>query len=190
MAPRLHFLRPYSLQPLSAAGAASRCSAYLRLYEVARATGVSTCRRQKSTSTSSQADGDYTWEERSALMAARLKELRPAGGLEYPRLTRKAKLVSLRAFRAEFEARGSLDLANVTEQYTLCGRVLHLRRLGSKLFFVKILQDGMSIQAMVNFGKLGDGTDAKQFKAMAMLLKRGDHICGWACFRMKSLVFR
>ncbi|KAF3764631.1 class II aaRS and biotin synthetase, partial [Cryphonectria parasitica EP155] len=111
-----------------------------------------------------------------ALMAARLKELRPAGGLEYPRLTKKGKSRSVRAFQAEFGTRAATDLASVSEQYTLCGRVLHVRRFGAKFYIIKIQENGSSTQALVNLGKLTDGTDSKHFKALSMLLKRGDHI--------------
>ncbi|PSR94525.1 hypothetical protein BD289DRAFT_480517 [Coniella lustricola] len=175
MAPRLRFLRPYALQPLCTATPAQR-SAYVRFYELARAEAALTCRRHKSFAPSGQDEGDYSPEERGALLAARVKELRPAGGLDYPRLTQKGRSITLRAYIADFESRGALDLASVTEQYTLCGRVLHVRRHGSKFFFIKIVQDGVQIQAMVNLGKMTDGTDAKQFKAVSMLLKRGDHV--------------
>lgn len=122
MAPRLRFLRPYALQPLSSATPAQR-SAYVRFYELVRAEAALTCKRRKSTTVRSNGedDGDYSPEERGALVAARLKELRPAGGLDYPRLMQKGKSVTLRTYIAEFESRGALDLASVTEQYTLCG---------------------------------------------------------------------
>lgn len=59
----------------------------------------------------------------------------------------------------------------------LSGRVLHIRRFGAKFFFLTIVDDGEQIQVMVNFGKLLKKTDPKEFKKMAQLIKRGDHIC-------------
>lgn len=55
--------------------------------------------------------------------------------------------------------------------------MLNIRRFGAKFFFINIVEDDSSIQVMVNLGKLKDEPAAEEFKKMAMLIKRGDHIC-------------
>lgn len=55
--------------------------------------------------------------------------------------------------------------------------MLNVRRFGAKFFFVTIVEDGEQIQVMVNLNKLLKKTDLKEFKKMAQLIKRGDHIC-------------
>lgn len=57
------------------------------------------------------------------------------------------------------------------------GRVLNIRRFGAKFFFIKMVEDGAEIQVMVNFGKLREEPDPKEFKKLSMLIKRGDHMC-------------
>lgn len=107
MAPCLHFLRPYAYQPL-AAGSSSGCSAYLRFYELARHKGRIACQGQRSKSTKSRSsellDADtYNPESRSALMAFRIKELKKANALFYPRLKKFAEPMTISRFRSEYD---------------------------------------------------------------------------------------
>lgn len=68
----------------------------------------------------------------------------------------------------------------------LSGRVLNIRRFGAKFFFIKMVEDGAEIQVMVNFGKLREEPDPKEFKKLSMLIKRGDHICKSYEFTVKD----
>lgn len=107
MAPCLNFLRPYALQPL-ATGSFSGCSAsaYLRFYDLARQRSRAVCQRNKSTNAGTPESldgGSYKPEERSALMAFRIKELKRENALVYPRMKRYAEPMTISRFRAEYE---------------------------------------------------------------------------------------
>lgn len=115
MAPSLHFLRPYACQPL-APGSSSSGSAYLRFYELARQNSQIICQRHTSTaspktlkkvrSSSPRVIHDVeinSPEYRGALMAARVKQLQKAHALEYPRLKRYAKPLTISNFKKQYE---------------------------------------------------------------------------------------
>lgn len=196
MAPCLHFLRPYAFQPL-AAGSSSRCSAYLRFYNLARQQTRVVCHRNKSTKARpSELDGDvYNPEERSALMAFRIKELRKANALVYPRLKKFGEPMSISRFRSEFDwkvkdpSQASKDIVTIggmaftsvphvnRKADPHLGRIRSVSRLGSKLFFIRLVMDGSTVQGILNMGKLVDGTELDQFMQLSRLLQRGDHIC-------------
>lgn len=147
MATNLRFLRPYSCHPLPA-GSSPRSSAYLRFYELSRtAGGAVSCRREKSTlekspeevrardpkqknkSTSpktAQDVDDYKPEQRGALVAARIKELGPAGGLEYPRY-RQARSMRVAHFNKEFKGWGTKKLEHQLGLYTISGMLAFQR---------------------------------------------------------------
>ncbi|KUI62990.1 Lysine--tRNA ligase, mitochondrial [Cytospora mali] len=177
MAPCLHFLRPYAFQPL-APGSPSGCSAYLRFYDLARQRSRVACQRNKSTkSKPSELGGDdYNPENRSALMAFRIKELKQANALSYPRLKKYAEPMTISRFRSEYEWKVKDTSQSHKEIVTLGGRVRSISRLGSKLFFLRIVMDGTMVQAVLNISKLVDGTDLDQFMQLSRLLQRGDHI--------------
>lgn len=173
MAPRLQFLRPYASQ-LPVGGTPARYSAYLRFYELAKASRSLECRSKHSSATG---DEEHSAEERSALRAQRIKELLShARGLEYPRLSMKEKSTSTRDFRAQFQNMTSADCLDATGRHCVHGRILHIRRHGSKFSFVTMIHDGVPLQVMINQRKLTDNTDPEAFKECISLLQRGDHI--------------
>lgn len=182
MAPRLQFLRPYTSQ-LPVMGTPARCSAYLRFYELARASRSLKCRSKHS---SAVEDKEHSPEERSALRAQRIKELSDAHGLEYPRLSMSGKPTSTREFRAEFQNITPTDVPTTIERYCVHGRILHIRRHGSKFSFVTMIHDGVPLQVMVNQRKLTDDTDPEAFKKCISLLQRGDHICKLCHSQLRS----
>lgn len=100
MAPCLRYLRPYSLPQL--ARRPSKWSIYLRFYESTRTSGHAACRREKSSLSNADAAEQSQPEERSALIAARLKELGPAGGLEYPRFDYEGRSLRINLFKTLF----------------------------------------------------------------------------------------
>lgn len=57
------------------------------------------------------------------------------------------------------------------------GRVSSISQLGNKLAFIKLVNDGSTVQAVLNVNKLVDGTDIRRFADQVRLIKRGDHIC-------------
>lgn len=179
MAPCLNFLRPYALQPLATGSASSGCSAYLRLYDLARRRSRAVCQRNKSTKSpySELLDsGAYNPEERSALMSFRIKELKKENALSYPRLRRYAEPMTISRFRSEYMHKVKDPSQSQTEIVTIGGRIRSLSRLGSKLFFIRVVMDGSMLQVVLNLSKLVDGTESEQFMQLSRLLQRGDHI--------------
>lgn len=173
MAPRLPFLRPYTSQ-LPSLSTPARCSSYLGLYELAKASKSQEYKRSRS---SLAKDEEHNPEEHNALRAQRIKELSHAGWLEYPRFSLNGRPTSTRQFLINFENMTPTELSNAAERYCVHGRVLHIRRHGPKFSFMTIIQDGVPLQVMLNQRKLQDGTEPEQFKKTTMLLQRGDHIC-------------
>lgn len=52
-----------------------------------------------------------------------------------------------------------------------------INQLGNKLAFVRLVEDGKTVQGVLNISKLVDGTDMRQFAEQVRLIKRGDHVC-------------
>lgn len=59
---------------------------------------------------------------------------------------------------------------------------MHIRRFGSKFFFVHIRDNGRMLQVRVNWGKLegSAGCPLPEFKKLGKMLSRGDFICTWS----------
>ncbi|POS77752.1 lysyl-tRNA synthetase [Diaporthe helianthi] len=188
MAPTLHFLRPYAFQPLPP-GSSPAGSAYLRFYELARRNSRAVCQRCNSSaspkiistirSSSPWVKRDvetYNPEDRGALTAARVLQLQKAHALLYPRLKRYAKPLTISSFRKQYEDQMIGPSQPLGDIVTVGGRVTSISQFGSKLAFVKLVEDGKVIQGILNLGKLIDGTEARQFVDQVRLIKRGDHI--------------
>lgn len=128
MAPCLNFLRPYALQPLATGSSGCSASAYLRFYELARQKSRAACHRNKSTKSGNSETldgGAYKPEERSALMAFRIKELKKENALVYPRLKRYAEPMTISRFRTEYDYKMKDTSQSQTEIVTL-GGMFHL----------------------------------------------------------------
>ncbi|KAK7743502.1 mitochondrial lysine-tRNA synthetase [Cytospora paraplurivora] len=175
MAPCLHFLRPYAFQPL-VTGPASGCSAYLRFYDLARQNFRIPHQRNKSTKPKTSEPDVYNPKKRSALMAFRIKELREANALSYPRLKRYGEPMTISRFKAEYEPRVKEYPESLKDIVTIGGRIRSISRLGRKLFFLRLVMDGSTVQALLNMSKLIDGTEVEQLMQLSRLLQRGDHI--------------
>lgn len=174
--PSLHFLRPYAFQSL-VTGPASGCSAYLRFYDLARQNFCIPHQRNKSTKSKSSDPDAYNPEERSALMAFRIKELREADALSYPRLKRYGEPMTISRFKSEYDSQVGDTTKSLKDIVTIGGRIRSISRLGSKLFFLRLVMDGSTVQAILNMIKLIDGTEVEQLMQLSRLLQRGDHIC-------------
>lgn len=58
------------------------------------------------------------------------------------------------------------------------GRVMHVRRFGSKFFFIHVRDNGRMLQVQVNWGKLeGSQCPLPDFKRLSKMIARGDFIC-------------
>lgn len=134
MAPSLHFLRPYACQPL-APGSSPSGSAYLRFYELARRNSQVICQRNTSTASPKtfktvkhlRVDRDVeisSPEYRGALMAARVKQLQKAHALEYPRLKRYAKPLTISNFKKQYEDKIKLPSETLGDIVTIGGMLV------------------------------------------------------------------
>ncbi|EPE09599.1 lysyl-trna synthetase [Ophiostoma piceae UAMH 11346] len=153
---------------------------------------------------------DAVSEDRS-LTTLRIKELSEAGALNYPRYQLAVDdedcRLSVPEFRARFESitkpsdgepeasaasESGLGTERAVPQHPrveIAGRVLSVRRMGSKLAFVRLLDEGQQVQVMCNLRKFGsdfiEPHDAKhgitlvsvaEFKNAMRVLSRGDHV--------------
>ncbi|KAI3394628.1 hypothetical protein diail_2492 [Diaporthe ilicicola] len=191
MAPSLHFLRPYALQPL-ASGSSPHGSAYIaytRFYELARRHTHAICQRHSSTASPNTISRTrmtdsrvkrgvetYNPEDRGALMAARVQQLQKGHALLYPRLKTYANHITIANFRKEYEEKTKSASETIGDIVTIGGRVSFINQLGNKLAFVKLVMDGVMVQGVLNANKLVDGTEMRHFTDLIRLIKRGDHI--------------
>lgn len=132
----------------------------------------------------SEATSDFTPAEDRSAVALRIKELQDANVLSYPRYQPIGDRISVPQFRAEFETVTIGDEVPY-RRVELSGRVLSVQRLGAKLVFLKLLDEGEQVQVMCNLRQLrtpaqGDSPSAAVetavFKEVARLLNRGDHV--------------
>lgn len=137
------------------------------------------CRRQQSTrAAGAPAAEEYTPEERSTLVANRIARLKQADSLRYPRVTHKRKRVALEDFWEAYHEKSREELGLLHDYVTVTGRVMHVRRFGSKFFFMHIRDNGRMIQVQVNWGKLeGSECPLPEFKRLSKMITRGDFIC-------------
>ncbi|EFW98644.1 lysyl-tRNA synthetase [Grosmannia clavigera kw1407] len=204
----LGFLRPYAAQSLRPVVPTSRGrTAYLRLYQSMCSSTSSPRQKQKQQQQQQQrqydvgcrrrrpygtAAGEGTEQEsttelqdRSAI-ALRVQELREADALHYPRYEPVVARQSVPVFRATFAGVTEDGEAAESRRVELSGRVMSVQRLGAKLVFLKLLDEGEQVQVMCNLRQLADGEDEAKgssqavtpaaFKTAARLLQRGDHI--------------
>lgn len=140
----------------------------------------------KSTSNEDDADTASPSEDRSAV-ALRIKELTDAGALRYPRYQAVSERLSVPQFRAEFDGVVADDpqpgQKNQQRRVELSGRVMSVQRLGARLVFLKLLDEGVQVQVLCNLRQLRDGDDGSgnavlpaAFKEAARMLNRGDHV--------------
>jgi lysyl-tRNA synthetase, class II len=110
---------------------------------------------------------------RAVTVERRVQKLRDYSMLKFPRLVHKGTRMTIPAFRQEFQDEESLP---VPKEITLQGRVMTVRRSGSKLVFFHILGGYQQVQVMVNLGALSSPLDVESFKKALHTLRRGDII--------------
>lgn len=193
----LRFLRPYTFRPL-ATTRSSRCSAYLSFYELSKIGSAPCCRRKQSNRANEAPDAEKnTAEERSAFVANRIARLKQTDSLRYPRAENKKKRVAVHDFCEAYNEKSQEELSTINDCVTVTGtpaivvreaslmaankssgRVMHIRRFGSKFFFLHIRDNGKMLQVQVNWGKL-DAAECPlpDFKKLAKRIDRGDFVC-------------
>ena len=148
---------------------------------------------------SRNSSGDAVPDDRS-LTTLRIKELSEAGALNYPRyrlaVDDEDGRLSVPEFRARFASIATPSDGQPEEaegprppRVEIAGRVLSVRRMGAKLAFVRLLDEGQQVQVMCNLRRFGSdfiGPDeakhgitlvsVAEFKNAMRLLSRGDHV--------------
>jgi lysyl-tRNA synthetase class II len=183
MAPRLQFLRPCTF-PARAPCTIANSPAYLRFYELAKAHASRSSAKHRARGYANRSARDPALDEElspaqsSARRTQRILELREADKLRYPGVTFFGQPTSTRAFRTRWEEVSRAELvATRSEISSLTGRVLHVRKHGSKFSFIVIVHDGRQLQIMMKHSEMSDGTDEQAFKEFHRFLQRGDQIC-------------
>ncbi|KAI2472502.1 lysyl-tRNA synthetase [Annulohypoxylon bovei var. microspora] len=183
----LRFLRPYLFQLPS-----SRAAVYARLFSAShchpvkarrsqcpRFQGVS-CRTlhssasRGSTSSSSKAEASeaVTSSSRQVTINRRIQKLKESNALHYPRLGSRPNRMSIPNFRERYR---NEDTISTSQEVVLEGRILSVRRSGSKLVFFNIMGEYRLVQVMVSLNQLSDPRpEPQQFKDVMHPFLRGD----------------
>ncbi|KAI1191874.1 hypothetical protein F5B17DRAFT_381337 [Nemania serpens] len=111
---------------------------------------------------------------RAVSVEGRVQKLREYDVLRFPRLENNPGRMTIPAFRRRFQDESSTP---ASDEITLEGRIMHIRRAGSKLAFLTVSGGYQQVQIMVNFGELASPTlDLEYFKRALHPLRRGDII--------------
>ncbi|KAI1205408.1 lysyl-tRNA synthetase [Annulohypoxylon truncatum] len=183
----LRFLRPY-LFPLSS----SRTAVYARLFSASRChpikTGHSQClglqstssralhtstsRRSTSSSSEAPARDLVASSSRRDPIDTRIQKLKESNALHYPRLGPRPNRISISDFREKYEYE---DTKTASEEFVLEGRILSIRRSGSKLIFFNLIGNQQLVQVMVSLNQLSKPKpEPQQFKDAMRPFLRGD----------------
>ncbi|KAI8965462.1 lysyl-tRNA synthetase [Daldinia sp. FL1419] len=102
----------------------------------------------------------------------RVQKLKEYNALHYPRLGSRPRRISIPSFRQMYENEA---VAHFSEEVVLEGRVMSVRRSGSKLVFLTIVGEYQKVQVMISLGQLLDPKpELKQFKDALHPFLRGD----------------
>lgn len=181
----LRFLRPYlfGLPPANRA-------VYARLFSASctkacnqplpcatkqkRAFHVGGMRRSTGSKSIASEDELATVTTRAATVEGRVRKLQEYDALRFPRLDNRTNRMTVPTFRQMFEDEASIP---ASEEVTLEGRIMSIRRAGSKLVFFHILGGYQLVQVMVHLGSLASPSlDPEVFKKTLHPLRRGDII--------------
>ncbi|KAI0149939.1 lysyl-tRNA synthetase [Hypoxylon sp. NC0597] len=184
----LKFLRPYLFQLPP-----SRTAAYARFFSVNRRDPVKarpSCRSrlqnvpcvrhiyasavEKPTDVTSDQPQDVVGASasRQVTVENRVQKLRDFNALRYPRLGSRPSRISIPNFRERYQ-----DVATTpaTEELTLEGRIMSVRRSGSRLVFLSIMGEYQEVQVMISLNQLSEPKpDPRQFREALHPLLRGD----------------
>ncbi|KAI3338288.1 hypothetical protein F4824DRAFT_92501 [Ustulina deusta] len=180
----LRFLRPYLLglppanravySRLFASCTNARSKSFSCIAQQQRAFHIAGMRRSASSESAIPANELATAADRAATVERRVQKLQEYDVLQFPRLDYKTDRVTIPAFRRKFEDEASTP---ASENVTLEGRIMSIRRAGSKLVFIHILGGYQQVQVMVHLGSLASPPlDPGDFKKALHPLRRGDII--------------
>ncbi|KAI1399223.1 lysyl-tRNA synthetase [Hypoxylon fuscum] len=184
----LRFLRPYLFQSSPARTAVyarffsvscrdqvqARCRNSARPQNVVRNRNIHVHSAKRSTSANSGTveDETVTSSSRQVTVDNRVQKLKDYNALCYPRLSHRPNRISIPDFRGKYE-----DVASTPaqEEVVLEGRVMSVRRSGSKLVFLTIMGGYQQVQVMISLNQLSEPRpEPKQFRQALHSLLRGD----------------
>ncbi|QSZ37477.1 hypothetical protein DSL72_008575 [Monilinia vaccinii-corymbosi] len=112
----------------------------------------------------------------------RIQKLQHAGALQYPRIEKVGKIASVKSCLESCAALQCGD-SHETNALTLHGRVGRVRKFGSKLVFMTLMQDGYEIQLEAESGMISRNQQdihhvhgPISFEDLSKLMQRGDII--------------
>ncbi|KAI1081949.1 lysyl-tRNA synthetase [Whalleya microplaca] len=175
----LRFLRPYLCEAPS-----TRTAAYARFFSATRrdlvfagrphcsqlSRSIHNSAARRSDNGSPGAEKDV--ESHAATINRRIQKLREFDALRYPRLANRPKRMTVPEFRRKYQ-----DVASTpaNEEVVLEGRVMAVRRSGSKLVFLSIMNEYEYIQIMISLGQLSYPQPTPfEFKQVTSPFLRGD----------------
>ncbi|KAI1198386.1 hypothetical protein F5X97DRAFT_299602 [Nemania serpens] len=178
---RLRFLRPYLFGlPLANRSAYDRlfCNSRTKAHResvpcaVRQRRNLHLSRVRRDTSTTFGISEDDP-NHRAVSVEGRVHKLREYDALRFPRLGQSFGRMTIPAFRQRFMEASTPS----SEEITLEGRILYIRRVGSMLAFLQILGGYQQVQVMVNMKTLASPPlDPEDFIRALHPLRRGDII--------------
>ncbi|KAI0882127.1 lysyl-tRNA synthetase [Annulohypoxylon maeteangense] len=183
----LRFLRPYLFQLPS-----SKATVYARLFSAGRYHPVkvrnsqclgfqstsrrvlhaSTAKRFTSSDSKPSVENTVALSSRQVTIDKRVQKLKEYDALHYPRLGPRPNRMSIPSFRDKYR---DAKTVSSTEEVVLEGRVLSVRRSGSKLVFFNIMGEQRQVQVMVSLSQLSDpALEPRHFKDALHPFLRGD----------------
>lgn len=108
----------------------------------------------------------------------RLEKLKAANALEWPRIVQDKRAVTIEEFHRHYHGILRQSGAQSPDLVVIRGRITSIRIASSKLAFIDIIENGYTVQTIVNFSELGGLANIreKEFKTWVNLVRRGDFI--------------
>lgn len=109
---------------------------------------------------------------------SRIKKLQLSGALHYPRIKKVGRIATVKSC-LEYCATLPCGYSHETNALTLHGRLESVRKFGSKLVFMNLIEDGYTIQLEAEHGKISKNQDINvqtpiSFEDLSKIMQRGD----------------
>ncbi|KAI0837546.1 lysyl-tRNA synthetase [Hypoxylon sp. FL0890] len=166
------YARFFSVSYRSPVKARSACCSRLQNVSCRRNLHTSTPKRSAVVNSDATENGTETSSSRQIPVDIRVKKLKDYNALHYPRLGPRPNRISIPSFRERYQ-----DVATTpaSEEVTLEGRIMSVRRSGSKLVFLSIMGGYQRVQVMVSLNQLSEPKpELRQFKETLHPFLRGD----------------
>ncbi|KAI1501188.1 lysyl-tRNA synthetase-like protein [Biscogniauxia marginata] len=135
---------------------------------------TSTARKSSSAPSDTSQNEPATSTTRSVTVEGRVQKLKGYDALRYPRLSSRANRMTIPNFREKYRDEASTP---ASDEVVLEGRVMSIRRVGSKLVFLHVLGGYQKVQIMVDLGGLfSPQPTVQEFKDALHPFRRGDII--------------